>query len=410
MSKAEEILAALGGSGERRGPRAVHHAAAGRADGPGQGRRGRRCKASGAFGVVRSGAVVQVVVGPEADTLACRDRRPALSVERTLTVIAPIAGSVVEMADVPDDVFAQEMLGPGVALEPDSTGVVDVVAPVDGVLSALHPHAFVIQVPDGRAVLVHLGLDTVRLLGETFTLDCCQGDWSAPVRWWYVGRRRGGRARQARAVPRGGAAGSTRWPCTRRPTPAPRRSAGHPVHLGQLSAAPRAVGCGRVKCPRGEGAGEHGQRRVLALVAPFAGTVMALADLPDPVYARGVVGPGLALVPDPTRTSVDVTSPCDGLVRAAAPHAVMLVADHGREVLVHLGVQVVDPVVTESGVVGQRVVVGRPCWSGTPRRPGVRVPSVASPLVALQAARALVLAVVEPGERVERGQPLLFWS
>jgi glucose-specific phosphotransferase system IIA component len=95
---------------------------------------------------------------------------------RTLTVAAPIAGSVVALADVPDDVFAQEMLGPGVALDPGSSGVVDVLAPVDGVLSALHPHAFVIQVPDGRAVLVHLGLDTVRLLGETFTLDCCQGD------------------------------------------------------------------------------------------------------------------------------------------------------------------------------------------------------------------------------------------
>ncbi|MDO8107240.1 PTS glucose transporter subunit IIA [Isoptericola sp. b441] len=93
-----------------------------------------------------------------------------------LTVAAPIAGSLVELADVPDDVFAQEMLGPGIAVQPDSTGVVEVVAPVDGVLSALHPHAFVIQVPDGRAVLVHLGLDTVRLLGQTFTLDCGQGD------------------------------------------------------------------------------------------------------------------------------------------------------------------------------------------------------------------------------------------
>ncbi len=68
------------------------------------------------------------------------------------------------------------MLGPGIALDPGRTGVVDVVSPVDGVLSALHPHAFVVQVPDGRAVLVHLGLDTVRLLGETFTLDCGQGD------------------------------------------------------------------------------------------------------------------------------------------------------------------------------------------------------------------------------------------
>lgn len=93
-----------------------------------------------------------------------------------LTVVSPISGAVVAMADVPDEVFAQEMLGPGIAVDPGSTGVIDVVAPVDGVLSALHPHAFVVQVPDGRAVLVHLGLDTVRLLGETFTLDCGQGD------------------------------------------------------------------------------------------------------------------------------------------------------------------------------------------------------------------------------------------
>lgn len=93
-----------------------------------------------------------------------------------LTVLAPIAGSVVPLSEVPDEVFAQEMLGPGVAVDPGRSGVVDVVAPVDGVLTSLHPHAFVVQVPDGRAVLVHLGLDTVRLLGETFTLDAGKGD------------------------------------------------------------------------------------------------------------------------------------------------------------------------------------------------------------------------------------------
>lgn len=98
------------------------------------------------------------------------------STRHDLAVLAPIAGSVLSLTQVPDEVFAQQMLGPGLAVNPGRTGVVDVVAPVDGVLTALHPHAFVIQVPDGRAVLVHLGLDTVRLLGETFTLDCGQGD------------------------------------------------------------------------------------------------------------------------------------------------------------------------------------------------------------------------------------------
>lgn len=104
-----------------------------------------------------------------------------------LTVRAPIAGTVVPLSQVPDEVFAQEMLGPGVAVDPGTSGVVDVVAPVDGVLTALHPHAFVVQVPDGRAVLVHLGLDTVRLLGETFTLDADKGDTvtagQVVVRW-----------------------------------------------------------------------------------------------------------------------------------------------------------------------------------------------------------------------------------
>ncbi len=104
-----------------------------------------------------------------------------------LTIQAPMGGTVVGLDDVPDDVFRTQMLGPGVAIDPGTEGVVDVAAPVDGLLVALHPHAFVIQVPDGRAVLVHLGLDTVRLLGESFTLDAGQGDavsaGQVVVRW-----------------------------------------------------------------------------------------------------------------------------------------------------------------------------------------------------------------------------------
>jgi sugar PTS system EIIA component len=105
----------------------------------------------------------------------------------SLVVRAPIGGTVVGLDDVPDEVFRQRLLGPGVAIDPGTEGVVDVVAPVDGLLMALHPHAFVLQVPDGRAVLVHLGLDTVRLLGESFTLDAGQGDevraGQVVVRW-----------------------------------------------------------------------------------------------------------------------------------------------------------------------------------------------------------------------------------
>jgi glucose-specific phosphotransferase system IIA component len=79
-----------------------------------------------------------------------------------------MAGTVRALSSVPDVVFAQGMVGPGVAVEPVRTAVQHVVAPVDGVVAALHPHAFAIRVSDERSVLVHLGIDTVTLAGAGF--------------------------------------------------------------------------------------------------------------------------------------------------------------------------------------------------------------------------------------------------
>ena len=94
-----------------------------------------------------------------------------------LTVLAPVGGTVVAMADVPDPVFAGEIVGPGLAIDPSRDGTVVVVAPVTGTLAKLHPHAFVIQSESGgRGALVHLGLDTVQLGGEGFTLLASEGD------------------------------------------------------------------------------------------------------------------------------------------------------------------------------------------------------------------------------------------
>ena len=93
-----------------------------------------------------------------------------------LTVRAPVAGVVVAMADVPDPVFGAQLVGPGVAIDPVRDGDVDVVAPIGGTLVKVHPHAFVVAASDGRAALVHLGLDTVQLGGEGFTLRAAEGD------------------------------------------------------------------------------------------------------------------------------------------------------------------------------------------------------------------------------------------
>lgn len=77
------------------------------------------------------------------------------------------------MADVPDPVFAEEMVGPGVAIEPDP-GPTTVVSPIAGKVLKVLPHAFVV-LGDGVGVLVHLGINTVRLEGEGFEVLATQG-------------------------------------------------------------------------------------------------------------------------------------------------------------------------------------------------------------------------------------------
>ncbi|GAB3159309.1 PTS glucose transporter subunit IIA [Myceligenerans halotolerans] len=109
-----------------------------------------------------------------------------------LTVLSPVSGTVVAMADVPDPVFAEGMVGPGIAVDPSVDGATsDVVAPCGGTLVKLHPHAFVVVAtedavategreagggPWGRGVLVHLGIDTVQLGGAGFTVHVAEGD------------------------------------------------------------------------------------------------------------------------------------------------------------------------------------------------------------------------------------------
>jgi PTS system glucose-specific IIA component len=93
----------------------------------------------------------------------------------SLGVVAPVPGRVLELADVPDPVFAQQIVGSGVAVDPDrAPGVA--VAPVAGRLLKLHPHAFVVLTTEGKGVLVHLGIDTVQLDGEGFELLAAEGD------------------------------------------------------------------------------------------------------------------------------------------------------------------------------------------------------------------------------------------
>lgn len=98
-------------------------------------------------------------------------------------VLSPLAGSVLSLSAVPDQLFAVGAMGPGIAIEPPAA-VVEVVSPISGTLLQVFPHAFVVVGDDELGVLVHLGIDTVQLKGEGFTALAGKGDFvsaGAPV-------------------------------------------------------------------------------------------------------------------------------------------------------------------------------------------------------------------------------------
>lgn len=93
----------------------------------------------------------------------------------TLELLAPLAGTVVALADVPDETFAAEILGPGIAIEPEVAVIVRVVAPCAGRLSKVHPHAVALEVGE-LGVIVHLGIDTVSLHGRGYEVLVADGE------------------------------------------------------------------------------------------------------------------------------------------------------------------------------------------------------------------------------------------
>jgi len=89
-------------------------------------------------------------------------------------VASPCAGRALALNECVDEVFSQQLMGPGVLVDP-APGRQTAVAPVDGRVVALHSHAYVV-LGDAGGVLVHLGIDTVRLEGEGFELHVAKGD------------------------------------------------------------------------------------------------------------------------------------------------------------------------------------------------------------------------------------------
>lgn len=148
-------------------------------------------KASGASGVICKGNGVQVVYGPKVAVIkakledylenapkapaATATPAPAAPAAKDTVLSACLNGTVVPLADVKDEAFASGALGDGIAIEPTDG---ELVAPADGEISSTFEthHAVGMTTADGAELLMHIGIDTVKLGGKHFTYLVNEGD------------------------------------------------------------------------------------------------------------------------------------------------------------------------------------------------------------------------------------------
>ena len=97
--------------------------------------------------------------------------------KQPLKVVAPMKGEVKPITEVPDPVFAEKMMGDGFCVFPEILSAAQVVSPVDGEVVNLFPtgHAVGIRTSGGLEVLVHIGIDTVKLQGKGFRILVTEG-------------------------------------------------------------------------------------------------------------------------------------------------------------------------------------------------------------------------------------------
>lgn len=178
--KSEEILAALGGAGNIvtldacitrlrlsvKTPANVDQS---------------RLKQLGAAGLMVTGNNFQVIFGVESDSikdeiksLIARTRNSEVK-SAAICIASPLKGEILPLSSVPDATFADKILGDGFAVKP-TEGVV--YAPVSGIIAQLFRtnHAIGIITEEGLEILIHVGIDTVKMNGEGFKSLIKKGD------------------------------------------------------------------------------------------------------------------------------------------------------------------------------------------------------------------------------------------
>ncbi len=156
-------------------------------------------KASGASGVIHKGQGVQVIYGPRVTVIKSNledflehggDAAPAPAAAPvpapapaaapkkggvSLTLCAPLTGTLLPLREVGDEVFSEGMLGEGAAMEPTQGTVV---APCDCTVANVFDtkHAIGLETAAGAELLIHIGIDTVRLNGAGYDIKVKEGD------------------------------------------------------------------------------------------------------------------------------------------------------------------------------------------------------------------------------------------
>lgn len=153
-------------------------------------------KALGAAGVLEVGQNIQAIFGPRSEIIKGQmqdvmsgkkvkvveemaEETPKIQDKETETatqsIVVPATGELMEITEVPDQVFSGKMMGDGFAIKPTNG---EFVSPVNGKIINVFPtkHAIGIMSDDGKEILIHIGIDTVHLNGEGFEMMIAEGD------------------------------------------------------------------------------------------------------------------------------------------------------------------------------------------------------------------------------------------
>lgn len=149
---------------------------------------------AGAYGLVKNGNAVQVIVGLSVPNVrsyfdallkgeaidgsapAPAATKAAADTNLAMKLGACVSGHLIDMSEVDDAMFSQKMMGDGVAIEPTSDTIV---APADAEVTMIMEeslHAIGLRFTNGAELLIHIGIDTVNMKGEGFKLLVKQGD------------------------------------------------------------------------------------------------------------------------------------------------------------------------------------------------------------------------------------------